>query len=289
MNKICGIYKITSPSGMIYIGQSRDIERRIIEYRKIRCKSQQKLCYSIIKYGWDSHTFELIHECQEIELNELEQHYIKQFDTFNTEHGLNLTSGGDTFKLSDETRLKISKSSMGNTKWVGRKHSDESKLKMSITRKGRKASDESKLKMSITRKGRKAWNVGIKHSDETKEKMRKSAPKYHSREHAINSGIGHRGLKLSNETKEKMSISKKGNQIRLGAKLSDETKEKIFNKKCHTYEIYDNNNCLICKFKSNFNKKMKELKLPVIYFRKSHQNNEKVSEGKYKNWYVIKL
>lgn len=27
--KICGIYKITSPSGKIYIGQSIDIKRRI--------------------------------------------------------------------------------------------------------------------------------------------------------------------------------------------------------------------------------------------------------------------
>ena len=80
-----------------------------------------------------------------------------------------------------------------------------------------------------------------------------------------------------------------GKQRRLGAKLSDKTKEKIFQKCCHTYEIYDNNNELIFKFKSNFNDKMKELKLPQTSFRKSHQNSTKISSGQYKDWFVTKL
>ena len=51
MDRICGIYKITSPSGKIYIGQSKDINLRIIYYKNARCKCQQKLYYSILKYG----------------------------------------------------------------------------------------------------------------------------------------------------------------------------------------------------------------------------------------------
>lgn len=33
--KICGIYKITSPSGKVYIGQSNNIIKRWITYKSI--------------------------------------------------------------------------------------------------------------------------------------------------------------------------------------------------------------------------------------------------------------
>ncbi len=57
-----GIYKITSPSGNIYIGQSRNIELRKSKYRSKQCKVQRALYNSIIKYGWDSHSFEILEE-----------------------------------------------------------------------------------------------------------------------------------------------------------------------------------------------------------------------------------
>ena len=40
-----GIYKITSPSGKIYIGQSSNIERRMIEH-KYRSKTKNLKLYS---------------------------------------------------------------------------------------------------------------------------------------------------------------------------------------------------------------------------------------------------
>ena len=33
MKKICGIYKITSPSGRVYIGQSIDVYSRLKQYQ----------------------------------------------------------------------------------------------------------------------------------------------------------------------------------------------------------------------------------------------------------------
>ena len=72
MEKICGIYKITSPTGKIYIGQSRDILKRIKYYNKQYCKCQTKLYHSIKKHGWNTHVFEIIHKCCESELNELD-------------------------------------------------------------------------------------------------------------------------------------------------------------------------------------------------------------------------
>jgi len=113
MDKICGIYKITSPSGGIYIGQSIDVIDRKRKYASIRCCDQPRLYNSLKKYGWNDHIFDIICECSESELDELEKYYIKEYKTFNTERGMNLTDGGGHFRHSEETRQKISKSRMG--------------------------------------------------------------------------------------------------------------------------------------------------------------------------------
>jgi len=94
MNKICGIYKITSPSGKIYIGKSIDIIKRFKNYKNLQCKKQIKLYHSLMKHGYNNHLFDIIHECNMDELSNLEKHYIKFYNSVNTEHGLNLTEGG---------------------------------------------------------------------------------------------------------------------------------------------------------------------------------------------------
>ena len=73
---ICGIYKITSPSGKIYIGQSNNINDRISQYKRKKCKQQTILYRSIKKHGWDKHIFEILCQCDSEKLNELEK-YIK--------------------------------------------------------------------------------------------------------------------------------------------------------------------------------------------------------------------
>ena len=52
---ISGIYKIVSPTGKTYIGQSIDLVRRKKEYAKLQCKKQKRLYYSLNMYGWDRH------------------------------------------------------------------------------------------------------------------------------------------------------------------------------------------------------------------------------------------
>lgn len=104
------IYKITSPTGRIYIGQSNNYGRRISDYRKLRCLKQRRLYNSLKKHGFEKHTFEIIHLCKEDELNYWEDYYIKLFNTFNTRHGLNLKEGGGKGKVSDETKKRMKKS-----------------------------------------------------------------------------------------------------------------------------------------------------------------------------------
>jgi group I intron endonuclease len=144
--KKCGIYKITNPSGRVYIGQSTNIDKRVRYYQGGFCKGQSKLYCSIKKYGWEKHRFEILNRCDEHELNNLEAFYISLFNSFNTPHGMNLTSGGDVVKCADET-----------------------KLKRSLTLKGRVFTQEWKDKIGAKSKGRM---VGFKHSEESKEKMR---------------------------------------------------------------------------------------------------------------------
>ena len=170
-----GIYKIISPSNRIYIGQSIKIEDRIKSYKNLKCKEQPKLYKSLLKYGFENHKIEILIECNESKLNELERHYQEEYDSI--ENGLNCiyTKTNDrSGKSSEETKLKIS---LNNTRpFLGKKHSEESRLKMSSSLKGNQSrlgailseetkkkisdahngkthSEQSKLKMSLVRKG----------------------------------------------------------------------------------------------------------------------------------------
>jgi hypothetical protein len=186
--KICGIYKVVSPSKKIYIGQSVDCEARRKSYSRLHCTKQKKLLASFIKYGFDKHSFEVIHQCLPEELPSFEKYYVDLFNTFNSKFGLNIRDGGgNRGKLSDEQKKKISDSLKGTKHsperieknriaQTGRKMSDEQKLKLSINSPkpnlGKKASDETRRKQSLAQKGKRPWMVGKTHSLETREKLR---------------------------------------------------------------------------------------------------------------------
>jgi group I intron endonuclease len=106
-----GIYKITSPSGKIYIGSSKNILRRFYLYRLLRCHQQIKLYHSFIKYGVNEHVFEIICECDACELYKLEGYYGNLFNVLDNAVGLNLRlpSLGEEYQhISDESRKRIS-------------------------------------------------------------------------------------------------------------------------------------------------------------------------------------
>ena len=132
MEKIIGIYKITSPTGKIYIGQSTDILKRFYFYKKLHCRTQRKLYNSFKKHGVKNHKFEIIKECHDFRLNELEKYYIELYQSFNSNNGLNLLSGGDSkIRMSDDTKNKIGLSNRGSRNGMyGRKITDEAKASM---------------------------------------------------------------------------------------------------------------------------------------------------------------
>jgi group I intron endonuclease len=108
-----GIYKITNPKGKIYIGQSKNIERRWEEYNKLRrCKNQIKLYNSLLLYTPNNHKFEIIEECNADQLDEREIYWGSYYNVL-TEAGLNLKLGNGRGKVSNETKLKISTANKG--------------------------------------------------------------------------------------------------------------------------------------------------------------------------------
>lgn len=125
-----GIYKITSPSGRIYIGQSIDIERRFSFYQILNCKQQPILYASLKKYGVDNHKFEVIEECLENLLDTKERFWQNHYDVLNG--GLNCVltnTNEETKRLSKETREKIAKSN------TGKKFSEDHRKNLSETKK----------------------------------------------------------------------------------------------------------------------------------------------------------
>lgn len=142
MSIICGIYKITNPKGLVYIGQSYNVYSRFTRYKKLSCKSQCRIYNSLVKYGPENHTFELLEQAPKEQLNQLEINYIWRYDSTNREKGLNLNSGGFNGNHSKETKDKI------RQKALGRKASASTKKKMSDKRLGIKKSEEWKHNMS---------------------------------------------------------------------------------------------------------------------------------------------
>lgn len=109
----CGIYKITNPIGRIYIGQSKDITKRWLQYQNYNCKNQIKLYNSLKKYGHINHKFEVIEECKINELNNLERYHQEENNVLDRKVGLNcMLANTDNEKsvLSNDSVDKIKKS-----------------------------------------------------------------------------------------------------------------------------------------------------------------------------------
>jgi hypothetical protein len=111
-NSMRYIYKITSPSQKIYIGQSVVPEARkksFYRYLEKSSNTDRKIINAIKKYGWVNMTFEIIDRndtwTQE-QLNEREIHWIKLLNS--TTEGYNILKGGGG-RDSEEARYYTTK------------------------------------------------------------------------------------------------------------------------------------------------------------------------------------
>jgi group I intron endonuclease len=177
------LYKVTNKSnGRMYIGQTCQGHKRrwYVHCWKAARGGEQRFHKAIQKYGKDNFSVELLVVGPTLEwINDLEQKAIKLYDTFN--NGYNDTKGGDgtvgqKFRLGKkhtaETRAKLSASRMGRpSPRKGVKLSEETKQKIRLANLGKKRSAEAVEKAMAKIRGRAAWNKGLKHKEETKVKM----------------------------------------------------------------------------------------------------------------------
>lgn len=118
--KVIGIYKITSPSGRVYIGQTVDFVKRKSHYKKLKRNHQIRLYNSIKKYGWESHTLELIEECDVFLLNDRERYWQEYYNVTDSNKGLNckLTKTTDKSGFHSKEMKKNQRKASKNKKSV---------------------------------------------------------------------------------------------------------------------------------------------------------------------------
>lgn len=239
--KTSGIYEIRNIlNGKKYIGSSVNLEYRCDDhFRRLAqgTHANGHLQNAYNKYGRDAFQFtELLH-CAPKDLVVLEQ---TMMDANKPEYNI----------------FKFARSSLGNQVWLGRKHTEETKRKMSLAQKGRtfneetkkrmslaqlsnkkrlghKHTEEAKRKISIAHKGNKYW-LGRKHTEETKRKISiaktgKSGHK-HTEETKRKISAAQIGRVFTEEHRKKISLAGLGNKRRLGCKHSEETKRKLSQK-----------------------------------------------------------
>jgi group I intron endonuclease len=158
--KKSGVYKITSPTGKIYIGESYNLNSRCRRYlNPNKIKGQKAIYNSILKYGHESHNIEILELCDENILLERERYYQEQFNS--VENGLNCFYTGTKDKKkkhSEATKKLMSETAIKNKHFLGKKHSEVTKNLMSNASKGENnpnyggkfKTDEWLLKQSIS-------------------------------------------------------------------------------------------------------------------------------------------
>lgn len=155
-----GIYKITSPSGRVYIGQSININKRFNQYKTWNISKQKKLHNSFKKHGVENHVFEIVEECAIDLLNERERYWQEYY--LSVEKGLNCL-----YTKTDTKRALYDKNS-SKARSLSQKGKNKGKIPWN---KGKTDiySKETLDKMSIIKKGKPSKSKGIKRPNNSGE------------------------------------------------------------------------------------------------------------------------
>lgn len=110
---------------------------------------------AIDKYGWNNFEHKIIKKnLTKDEAAYWEKYYISFYNSTNRNYGYNISSGGEAgggHPQTEEARKKIGENGY-HYGFLGKKHSDETKKKMSESRMGHATSDETKQKISEAHK-----------------------------------------------------------------------------------------------------------------------------------------
>jgi group I intron endonuclease len=172
-----GIYVIISNiDGKRYIGATNHLaKRRWAHFNDLRKNkhANQHLQYAFNKFGEENFSFEIICKTEEKYLDEKEIYYIAWFNTLDCRFGYNLMKGGKHPSLTQEHKDKLS------IAHLGKKHSEETKRKISKNNAYHNYSEEKKKEISekISKNHSHYWK-GKTRSKKTRAKMSKNNAKY---------------------------------------------------------------------------------------------------------------
>lgn len=234
-----GIYKITCLiTNKFYIGNAFVIKQRWGThkyYLRHNKHSNQHLQFAWNKYGEVAFKFEVIEYIEDRNiLAEREQYWLDFTQCYKKDIGYNKRKLADSnvgYKQSKETIEKRAKT------LIGRKRTDEHKLRMSLAATGRKHTEAAKAKMQ-----------GRKHTNEAKINMSKTK-------------IGHKYHTV--ESRRKISLAAMGNKSNAGRKLPKEHIEKsaLARRKLGKWPCIDGSRCRCasCKKKKNDDQQYRRL------------------------------
>lgn len=149
------IYKITNCfNNKVYIGQTvQTLNARLNDHkRQAKSGKSTKLYNAIRKYGIDNFSISMIDTANDqTDLNNKEIYWIDYYNA--CEEGYNIQSGGHISpENAKKFRINVAERMRNVKYWLGKKHSIESKEKMSKAKLGKKQSEESIQKASEARK-----------------------------------------------------------------------------------------------------------------------------------------
>lgn len=137
---------LKSPCGKVYIGQSTDLERRkraFFNGNKSFPKNYRSLVGAVREYPKSQWEYILLCTCPKSVLDVCERFYISHFDSMNPQKGYNNESGGNLGKTASiSAKQKMSTSS------TGKKHSEETKRKITEWLVG-KCGDDSRAAKAV--------------------------------------------------------------------------------------------------------------------------------------------
>ena len=193
---ISGIYRIINlVTGKSYIGSSAHVVKRWKDHKRFLKSAYHpnpKLQSSFDKHGESAFVAIIIEAVPEDRLIEREQHYLDSLEAVKKGYNLADQAGSPMRgrKHSEETKARVSQALKGRTL------SEEHKANLSRSGMGHAVSDEARSKMSASRMGYKN-HLGCKHTEETRAKIREAVKGKRN------------GYKHSEETKAKISATKR--------------------------------------------------------------------------------
>lgn len=147
--KQTGIYVIKNTiTGQFYVGSAKNIKKRkYIHFYKLskNIHHNKYLQNSFNYYGFEAFEFKILETCSKELLIEREQHWIDQY----------FDDQKQCFNMNKDA-----------SSWFGRKHSAETREKLSQAHKGKKINKKTRQKMSLS-------HQGLRHNKESKEKIGK--------------------------------------------------------------------------------------------------------------------